>query len=211
MKKLFVILYPLSFILVAFIFISCSSNGSRTIQLDEFSSIEPSSSIKNMEDCEQMASIFSIVPGEYTISWPLEQDIPLQKLYTAQMVLKLRLNKQLKIKDEWIKRGYVDEFEFSLTDADGNDIYPYCMWEVGYAGFTKFKEHGVNPDLFMEFVRFLQSEPGTEMDITIGDQLIVSSVADNLAAVKNAKGLKLKVKDDYSCLKYVDSFAKIVK
>lgn len=186
----------LLFVLVAALFfVSCSKDGSRTIQLDEFSAIVTSDDDVSIEKCKKTSELFSLVPGEYTISWKVKDEAPQLTNYNATMVIKLKLNKKLSVKEEWIKKA--DNFGapiFYFVDANGNKLHG--TWHVAWQ-LIPGEDGLVNKDQFMDFVKFLQSEPGTEMDVTLGTMLVESSGgAQDIADIKNAKGIIMEVKED---------------
>lgn len=174
--------------------VSCSKDGSKTIQLDAFQAVEVDS--KNCDDVQKLSELFSIVPGEYTISWTLLDELPMLDHYAGTFTVKLKLNKKLKVNENIIKEP--ENFNgiiLVFTDADGNEIGFNCHWYVSWDARLS-KTGWINKDLFMDFVKFLQSEPGTEMDVTFGTMLGESSDArykQDLTAIQKAKGVKLKV------------------
>lgn len=173
--------------------VSCSKDGSTTIQLDEFSSVVPADEWHTLEECKKTSKLFSLVPGEYPISWKVNVEMPQATNYAATMVIKLRLNNKISVKDEWIKKGHPTFApSFSLIDANGKEIN---SWLIAYNAEVAGSDYCTEKDLFMDFVKFLQSEPGTEMEVTLGTY-IVQSVRDELDEVKNAKGIIMKVHTD---------------
>lgn len=177
--------------------VSCSKDGSKTIQLDAFQAVEVDpASESNADDVQKLSELFSIVPGEYTISWTLVEEVPTLDNYAGTFTVKLKLNKKLKVNDKFIK-----EPENALsptlvfTDADGNEISPY------WSPLRDVKnDDWISKDQHMDFVKFLQSEPGTEMDVTFGRLLAEHSDArssQDLTDIQKAKGVKLKVYESF--------------
>lgn len=179
-------------LLVALSFVSCSKDGSRTIQLDECVPY----SLHNLDECKKTSELFSIVPGEYTITWKVRDELPQMTNLDGTMVIRLRLNKKLSVKEEWIKKCNSDDLpHFMMVDADGK-ILEGVNW--GFA-FEWGKENFTNKDQFMDVVKFLQSEPGTEMDVPLGSALVQCSgekYMRSIDAIKNAKGIIMYVSKD---------------
>lgn len=179
--------------------VSCSKDGSRTIQLDAFQAVEVDPAIgSNADNVQKLSELFSIVPGEYTISWTLVNDLPQKTDYAGTFTVKMKLNKKLKVNDKFIKEAEnTSRPVLVFTDADGNDIYG--NWTVATDVTKGYSEtHHFNKDQFMDFVKFLQSEPGTEMDVTFGTMLSECSDArfnQQITTIQKAKGVKLKVSE----------------
>lgn len=194
--------------------VSCSKDGSRTIQLDEFQAIETGSEFTSIDKCKKTSEIFSIVPGEYTISWTLLDELPMMDRYAGTFTVKLKLNKKLKVKETFIKElktHWVPDLVF--TDADGKKLGKASAleWSVAMDVTNGYSESNcINKDQLMDFVKFLQSEPGTEMDIVFGTVLVESSDArfsQDVTDIKKAKGVIMYATEDEWFFRDVAEFA----
>ena len=192
MMKKFLILFMLTFVLA-----SCSSDGSREIQIDEVCFVPEYSPFDNriaQEDISKQSSIFEVVPGTYPITWTLVHDLPQVQNYNVELKLKLRLKKKVNILPKAYEKldryPLISDFGFVLTDENGE----WC--EVGavqafYPGAPRVENLAgpYSKDAAMEFYNFLSSEPGTEYEITLNALGIKSSV-DGIELIKNARGVK---------------------
>ena len=70
----------LLFAILACMFVSCSSDGSREIQIDEIT-YTPSSDFIKPNEIEKVSSIFEVVPGKYELAWEKIQDVPQAQNY----------------------------------------------------------------------------------------------------------------------------------
>lgn len=179
--------------------VSCSKDGSKTIQLDAFQAVEVSPAlISNADDVQKLSELFSIVPGEYTISWTLLEEVPSLDNYAGTFTVKLKLNKKLKVNDKFIKEPEnASHLTLVFTDADGNEIHGNWFSSEDVKNCS-VNDSWFSKDLHMDFVKFLQSEPGTEMDVTFGTILAEhsnASCSQDITDIQKAKGVKLKVSE----------------
>lgn len=186
---------------------SCAKDGSRTIQLDEFAAVELFYTHHTMDESKKVSELFSIVPGEYKISWKVKDELPQMTNYSGTMVLKLRLNKKLNVKDDFIKEAnYVRCPTFAFVDADGKKMNETDTWYLSMDGVTGH----TNEDQFMDYVKFLQSEPGTEMELSLGSMLVECSgehYAHHISDIQKAKGLMLIIhQTDEEFCRYIAEF-----
>lgn len=175
---------------------SCSKNGSQTIKLDEFAAVKDNFG-ESFEGDRLMGTVFSIVPGDYTITWTVKDELPQMTQYKGEMKIKLKLNKKVEIIDEEKAKDSGKFPTFTLVDANGDkNIKNSSEWYIGKDPW------GINSnnDLTMEFVEFLRSEPGTVKEITLTSLLVESSSKDYAQQItfitNEAKGLVLNVEDD---------------
>lgn len=176
--------------------VSCSEDGSQTIKLDEFAAVKDNFG-KSFEGERLMGTVFSIVPGDYTINWSVKDELPQMTNYKGEMKIKLKLNKKVEIIDEERAKDSRNFPTFTLVDANGQkNTKNSSEWVIGKDPW------GINNnnDLTMEFVEFLRSEPGTVKEITLTSLLLEASSKDyaqQITFIKNeAKGLELNVNDD---------------
>ena len=73
----------LLFAFLACVFVGCSSDGSREIQIDEVSFV-PNTEMDNSE-IEKVSSIFEVLPGKYELSWKLVKDHPGCQIYNISL------------------------------------------------------------------------------------------------------------------------------
>ena len=123
------------------------------------------------------------------------------------MVIKLRLNKKVNVKEEYITGKYkVLTPRFCLVDADGKVLRQGLEWYSNY-----FDNENNSQDQFMNWVKFLQSDPGTEMEFTLGTLLMEASdekYAQDITNLKRAKGICLLVERDKA---FFDTVGEIVE
>lgn len=176
--------------------VSCSKDGSQTIKLDEFVAAKDNFG-RSFEGERLMGTVFSIVPGDYTIKWSVKDELPQMTNYKGEMKIKLKLNKKVEIIDEERAKDSRNFPTFTLVDANGQkNTKNSSEWVIGKDPW------GINNnnDLTMEFVEFLRSEPGTVKEITLTSLLLEASSKDyaqQITFIKNeAKGLELNVDDD---------------
>lgn len=175
---------------------SCSKDGSQTIKLDEFAAVKDNFG-KSFEGDRLMGTVFSIVPGDYTIKWSVKDELPQMTNYKGEMKIKLKLNKKVEIIDEERAKDSRNFPTFTLVDANGQkNTKNSSEWYIGKDPW------GINnnDDLTMEFVEFLRSEPGTVKEITLTSLLLETTSKDYAQQItfitNEAKGLKLNVNDD---------------
>lgn len=70
----------------ACMFVSCSSDGSREIQIDEVEFVRDNDSYP-MENFSKVSSIFEVIPGKYALSWRLVNDLPQMQNYNVDLKL----------------------------------------------------------------------------------------------------------------------------
>ena len=192
----------LLFAFLACLFVSCSSDGSREIQIDEVSFV-PNTEMDNSE-IEKVSSIFEVLPGKYELSWKLIKDHPGNQIYNISLKLKLRLKRTVKIKDEYLEKIKKESFapmngiSFRLLDADGKVSDAVSGFTPGM--IVNNEENPFDRDLLMEFVDFLQSDPGTEKELVFNSagSVIASNGWDCTKICKDAKSIVCEVESDSS-------------
>ncbi len=193
----------LLFAILACLFVSCSSDGSREIQIDEIGFIPGYDHIKPNE-IEKVSSIFEVVPGKYELAWTKVQDVPQSQIYNVSLKLKLRLKKTVKFSKKFLKeldtKDYSwTEFQFVLLDADGKeDPTMDVQWfYFGYKGATNDGTY-FDKDECMDFVNFLQSKPGTEKEFELNTLGTVTSVdgVDCIETCNRAKSIICKIGEE---------------
>ena len=176
---------------LACMFVSCSSDGSREIQIDEVS-------FPSGDEFKKTSSIFEVVPGKYELAWKKVHDVPQLQNFNVSLKLKLRLKRTVKISDEFLKYhkeepSWFMEISFNLLDANGegdNDVQPLS---IGY--IFDNSTNSVDEDEFMDFINFLQSKPGTEKEFelnALGSKTSIEGV-DCIETCKNARSISCSV------------------
>ena len=187
--------------ILACMFASCSSDGSREIQIDEISFTSGSDYIKANE-VEKVSSIFEVVPGKYELSWKLVQEAPQLQNYNVSLKLKLRLKRTVKFSEEFLKKisnadSWFHGFEFDLLDADGKEDHDVQTTYIGWNGCVTASNESewYDKDEIMDFINFLQSKPGTEKEFELNFCGSITSVdgVDCIETCKNAKSVICKV------------------
>ena len=186
----------------------CSSDGSRTMYLEEFYAIDAEKSYLNnetLEDRQKFAGLISIVPGDCKISWEKTLGGPGFSYYNVSAKLKIRLNNEIQFNEnstERLKHLSFYELAFMLVDKEGNYISSLGKFNIGF----QWTKNGpvINEDEVMKFFEFLQAKAGTETEILIGTQGHVNNIKDNCVKdIKSAIGLALLVgKTDEDFEKY---------
>ena len=190
----------LLFAILACLFVSCSSDGSCEIQIDEISFV-PDHENDKTEDRQKVSSIFEVVPGKYELAWTKVQDMPQTQIYNVSLKLKLRLKKTVKFSQKALDDiGNEDSWfygiELGLLDADGKQDRAVQGFYFGYKGATSDGSQ-FDKDEFMDFVNFLQSKPGTEKEFELNSYGMISSTGDDcIETCKNAKSVVCKVITD---------------
>ena len=182
------------FVFLAFIFVGCSSDGNREIQIDEVKFV-PQYESDPIEKYSKVSSIFEVVPGTYQLSWALVQKVPQHKNYNVSLNLKLRLKRSVHFKKETLQDPKSLEkvaflFHFLLLDADGNKDIDVSYFNAGNTGCTNTVSMK-DSDQIMDFINFLQSKPGTEKEFvfnTLGYTTSVEGV-DCIETCNNAKNI----------------------
>ena len=181
------------------VFVSCSSDGSREIQIDEVSFTSGNEFIETNE-IEKVSSIFEVVPGKYELAWRLVQEVPQMQNFNVSLKLKLRLKKTVKFTDQFIENikkenlGFND-LDFYIVDANGKEnqatLHPFFF---GYKGCVNGTDT-FDKDEYMDFINFLQSKPGTEKEFELNSFGMKTSVdgVNCIETCKNAKSVICKV------------------
>lgn len=191
------------------VFISCSSDGSREIQIDEVQFV-PYYDHHKIEDYSKVSSIFEIVPGKYTISWRLVDDVPQQQNYNVELKLKLRLKKTVKIhpkvyetlgnfNEEKIGCDKVDSpFGFYLVNANGiPEKIIVSKLSIDNNPLEDWRKHSMyNKDQMMDFINFLASKPGSEIDIVCNNIGTKNAGGDCTEIIKDARGIQCAMNDE---------------
>ncbi len=189
------------------IFVSCSSDGSCEMQIDEldFVSSETIDRGSDEYDYSKMKSIFEVVPGKYEISWRLIDKVPQLKNYDVALHLKLRLKRHVDVLPSVFERitnntknpGYIP-FAFYFADADGKIETASSYAQIDELPLDLSRKTGehTNRDALLDFMNFLNSDPGTEVDFVAHSIGCVSSVFDEIENIKNARKIILS---NYLC------------
>ena len=194
--------------LFASIFVGCSSDGSREIQIDEVEFVRGYESYP-MEQFAKVSSIFEVVPGKYSLSWRLVNDLPQMQNYNIELKLKLRLKKTVKVLPEVFekmgnasyegtnKNNVSCPFSFILLDANGKPEKTIVQkLSIDYLPLEDRQGKGTyNKDQMMDFINFLASKPGTEIDIVCNIIGMKSGPNDCVEIVKNARGIQCVMND----------------
>ena len=109
------------------LFVGCSSDGSREIQIDEVEFI-PYFNHQKIENCKIASSIFEVVPGKYELAWKLCTEAPQIKNFNVSLKLKLRLKKSIDIKDSlliWLNNHTDEEKEIMVKELFSILLYSY--------------------------------------------------------------------------------------
>ena len=193
----------LLFAFLACVFVSCSSDGSREIQIDEFAFV-PDWKNDKIEDCQKVSSIFEVVPGKYELAWTKVQELPQAQHYNVSLKLKLRLKRTVKFSEKFIngisnENCFFTSIKFALLDADGKEDSDVQGFYFGYKGCTN-DGTTFDKDEYMDFINFLQSKPGTEKEFELNSFGMKNSVegVNCIETCKNAKSVVCKVITDKS-------------
>jgi hypothetical protein len=190
----------LLFAILACMFVSCSSDGSREIQIDEIT-YTPSSDFIKPNEIEKVSSIFEVVPGKYELAWEKIQDVPQVQNYNVSLKLKLRLKRTVRFTDKFLEETKNTDiwfmwFKFCILDADGKEDPNLDVSEF-YFGYKGCTNDGTmfDKDEYMDFINFLQSKPGTEKEFELNSFGIKTSVdgVDCIETCKNAKSVVCKI------------------
>lgn len=206
MKKFFL------FALLAIFFVSCSSDGSRELQIDEVQFV-PEYDFRKLEECKNVCSILEVVPGKYELAWRLVYSVPRSKTYNISLKLKLRLNRTVKVKPEvmdLVTNGkesdlrniaFHSPIEFCLVDANGKkEEFKVQKFNPFYNPVDERESGLEDKDKILDFLRFLQSKPGTEIELVMnacGGEAPGTSWSC-VEFCKEAKGIVCLVDDDKS-------------
>lgn len=198
----------LLFAILACMFVGCSSDGSREIQIDEVEFVKEYKHHK-IEDYSKVSSIFEVVPGKYSISWRLVHDLPQSQNYNVELKLKLRLKKTVNIHPEVyetlgnatykVTDPYVPcPFGFYLVNANGEPETSIVQrLSIDYLPLEDWQGKGTyNKDQMMDFINFLASKPGTEIDVVCNIIGMKSGPNDCTEIIKNARGIQCVMMDE---------------
>lgn len=191
------------FALMAIAFVSCNSNGSCELQIDEMNYSGNRFSVEkfNQEEYSKVMSVLDIVPGSYELSWTLVDDLPQMQFYNIALKIKLRLKRHVSIKQELMdkvingqdKHPLLSPFIFVLLDENGNytDYGAVQDFDLTYNSYDKWRtdDGDFNKDQTLEFLRFLQSAPGAEIELTLNAIGGKQSGKDCIKLCKSVKGL----------------------
>lgn len=194
--------------ILACVFVSCSSDGSHEIQIDEVQFV-PEYDSQKIEDYSKIKSIFEIVPGNYTILWRLVYDLPQMQQYNVELKLKLRLKKTVKILPKVYETlgnatytittdGVYCPFMFNLVNANGEpEKINIQELQIDYLPLEDWQGKGMyNKDQMMDFINFLASKPGTEIDIVCYGVGHKSGPNDCTEIIKNTRGIQCVMRDN---------------
>ena len=188
----------LFFAILACMFVSCSSDGSREIQIDEIT-FTPDEDFIKPNEIEKVASIFEVVPGTYELAWTKIQDAPQIQNYNVSLKLKLRLKRTVKFSEEFLndisnEHNWFSGFDLCLLDADGKEDSDVYEFHFGAKGCTNDGTM-FDRDEYMDFINFLQSNPGTEKEFELNSFGFVTSVegVNCIEVCKNAKSVVCKI------------------
>ena len=192
----------LLFAILTCLFVSCSSDGSREIQIDEISFI-PGLETMKANEIEKVSSIFEVVPGKYELTWTKVQEVPQMQNFKVSLKLKFRLKRTVKFTEKFLEKLDANDtpfssFSFILLDADGKEPQNYDVQElrIGSKGLTN-DGNFFDKDAYMDFINFLQSKPGTEKEFEVNSLGMKTSVdgVDCIETCKNAKSVVCKIHD----------------
>ena len=188
----------LLFAILACMFVSCSSDGSREIQIDEIT-YTPSSDFIKPNEIEKVSSIFEVVPGKYELAWEKIQDVPQAQNYNVSLKLKLRLKRTVKFTEKFLSdisssNSWFNGIDLGLLDANGKEDSDVQGFHFGYKGCTNDGTM-FDKDEYMDFINFLQSKPGTEKEFELNSFGMKTSVdgVDCIETCKNAKSVVCKI------------------
>ena len=188
----------LLFAILACMFVSCSSDGSREIQIDEIT-YTPSSDFIKPNEIEKVSSIFEVVPGKYELAWEKIQDFPQAQNYNVSLKLKLRLKRTVKFTEKFLSdisssNSWFNGIDLGLLDANGKEDSDVQGFHFGYKGCTNDGTM-FDKDGYMDFINFLQSKPGTEKEFELNSFGMKTSVdgVDCIETCKNAKSVVCKI------------------
>ena len=195
----------LLFAFLACMFVSCSSDSSREIQIDEVT-FAPEPNRESPEKYSELSTIFEVVPGSYKISWRVIDDVPQLKNYDVQLNLRLRLKRHVNIIPELYDKAinndvYFPPFSFILLDADGKYDTLKCGVQelnIAYLPLDVMRENSgkrLDTDKYIDFLKFLASEPGTEIDVVVGALGTENTIVDCIKGIKETKGVKCIMTD----------------
>lgn len=188
----------LLFAILACMFVSCSSDGSREIQIDEIT-YTPSSDFIKPNEIEKVSSIFEVVPGKYELAWEKIYDLPQVQNYNVSLKLKLRLKRTVKFTEKFLSdisssNSWFYGIDLGLLDANGKEDSDVQGFHFGYKGCTNDGTM-FDKDEYMDFINFLQSKPGTEKEFELNSFGMKTSVdgVDCIETCKNAKSVVCKI------------------
>lgn len=189
----------LFFAILACMFVSCSSDGSREIQIDEVKFVQ--SGDYPIEQYSKVSSIFEVVPGKYTISWRLVDDAPRHKNYNVELKMKLRLKKTVEIFPETYDdlETLLWPWEFELTDANGKPLGSQINGiSVAINPAEEWRTNDLtNKDGMMDFLNFIGSTPGTEIEVVCNTMAFWDpGLSDVPELIKSAKGVQCVMEED---------------
>ena len=184
--------------LMASMFAGCSSDGSREIQIDECGFIH--SDNYKTEEFTKVMSVLEVVPGKYELAWKLVDDLPQQQNYSVSLKLKLRLKKKVSVKQEVFDEiseakdkdhPFLAPFRFVLLDANGKvEKITVQNFDLTYTSNAEWASNtSFNKDQTMDFLRFLQSEPGNEIELLVYAFGSKNKNINCIDVCKNVKGI----------------------
>ena len=194
----------LFFLALSMLLVGCSSNGSRELQIDEMTYSSTSNRFSgefNPDEYAKVMSVLDVVPGSYELSWTLVNDLPQLQLYNIALKLKLRLKRHVNVRQDLIDKVinsssedhiYLSPFRFVLLDENGVyvDYGAVQDFDLTYSSHDKWAVEGTgNKDQALEFLRFLQSEPGAEIELILNALGSKSGPIDCIKVCKSAKGI----------------------
>ena len=194
----------LFFAVLVFVIASCSSDGTRELQIDELTYTSFDNRLSgeefNPDEYVQLMSVLDVVPGKYELSWTLVHDYPQTQHYNISLKLRLRLKRHIDVKQELIAEvingqkdhAYLSPFRFALLDENGNcfKIGAADDFDLTYNSLDKWETEGmIDKDQALEFLRFLQSDPGAEIDLTLNALGQKVGETDCINVCKSAKGI----------------------
>ena len=197
--------FLLGVMVLSALFVGCSSDGSREIQIDECGFIH--SDVYKTEEFSKVMSVLEVVPGKYELAWKLVDDVPQLQNYAVSLKLKLRLKKKVIIKEEVINKISEAEvnnmspvsfpFRFKLVDANGKVEDSVQTFDLTNTSLEEIRNNVFfNKDQTMDFLRFLQSEPGTEIELLLYALGMKNANWNCIEVCKNAKGIVCDIDTD---------------
>ena len=184
---------------------SNSDSGEFTPKIDKltFKGNESTVKISNGEDetITEQSSLFELVPGSVKVSWDLYKGTDDTKRYQYKLTMKLKLKKSVKVDQEVYNKinnpgNSLDAlllpyrlFHFYLADVNGKQFKGLTMFRIGEKTIKDKEEESVSTaatgdtEEGIKFMKFLESQPGTEYELTLYTQGMAQVITntENLA------------------------------
>ena len=167
MKKIIISL------LTIVLLVGCSSSNTKKslVQIDSIKWVLPiPEEIYDEAEVEKQKNLFELVPGPQRF-YVITHKEPGQTRYEIQMDLKVRLKHRVNIDIDKILSGdvalakSVANLQFLLLDRNGERIPASLGFGPTVLFLIMFNDYDWNTEWFVEYLTFLQSEPGTEFEL----------------------------------------------